>query len=235
MQDGTGPRTIKKSRCALESVNANRTATRPFDRRGVARSRFVRVETAGCTLRVEPARDLVEVGVPVLPPDCEAGPAAGAEGVGDEGAGAVAGRVGVVTIGGATGVGVDEVVTRGGAVVTVTGAGGSAVVTGSGGGGGRAVVTGGSAVVTGSEGVVTVTPGTGGSSRASACAAMSPARAAARPKRLPKRDIPNLQRATPANGCGRATYSGVLSSSATELGAGTGSAAWSWPCSSSCE
>jgi hypothetical protein len=184
------------------------------------------VEKAGCELRVAPVRDLVDVGVPVLPPDCEADPAAGAEDAGDEGAGAVAGRVGFVTSGGATGLGAGGLVTRGG-VVTVTGgvltvtggvltvtgggegAGGNAVVTGSEGGGGgavvtggSAVVTGGSAVVTGSEGVVTVTPGRGGASRASACAAMSPARAAARPQRLAKRDIPKIQRVTPANGCG---------------------------------
>jgi hypothetical protein len=152
----------------------------------------------------------------VLLPDCDADPVAGAEGAGDEGdAGEVAGRVAVVAIGGATGVGTGVVV-RGG-VGTVTGglgAGGSAVVTGSGGGGGAggsAVVAvvigsgggGGTAVVIGTDGVVTVTPGTGGSSRASACAAMRPARAAAKPRRLPKREnIPKLQRATPANGCG---------------------------------
>jgi len=223
-------------------VNASRTATRPFDRRWVARSRFARVEKAGCELCAAPVRDLVDVGVPVLPPDREVAPVAGA----------VAGRVGVVTIGGATGLGAGGLVTRGG-VVTVTGgvltvtgggegAGGSAVVTGSGGGGGAggsAVVTGsggggGSAVVTGSDGVVAVTPGTGGSSRASACAAMRPARAAAKPKRLPKRDIRNYNARPPQTGAGRApTYSGVLSSSAT--GAGTGSCEWSWPCSSSCE
>ena len=207
------------------SVNANRTATRSFDRRWVAWSRFARVENAGCELRVAPVRDLVEVGVPVLAVDCEADPATGADDAGAEGDGdgAVAGRVGVVPIGGATGLGAGGLVTGGG-VVTVTGgvltvtgggegAGGSAVVTGSeggGGAGGSAVVTGseggggagGSAVVTGNEGVVTVTPGRGGTSRASACAAMRPATAAARPQRLAKRDIPNLQRVTPANGCG---------------------------------
>jgi hypothetical protein len=215
------------------SVNANRTATRSFDRRWVARSRFARVENAGCELRVAPVRDLVEVGVPVLAVDCEADPATGADEAGAEGdrdgdgggggGGDVAGRVGVVSTGGATGLGAGGLVTGGG-VVTVTGgvltvtgggegAGGSAVVTGSeggGGAGGSAVVTGseggggagGSAVVTGNEGVVTVTPGRGGTSRASACAAMRPATAAARPQRLAKRDIPNLQRVTPANGCG---------------------------------
>jgi hypothetical protein len=208
----------------LVSVNANRTATRSFDRREVARSRFVRVETAGCALRVVPVRELLGVGVPVLPPDRDADPDAGDEG--DAGEGAAPARVGVVTIGGVTGVGAGVVV-RGGAVVTVTcragaggsavvtgggggsavvtgsgGGGGSAVVTGSGGGGGRAVVTGGSAVVTGSDGVVTVTPGTGGGSSASACAETRPARAAAKPKRLPRRDIPKLQRTIPVNGCG---------------------------------
>jgi hypothetical protein len=256
--DGAGPRMIKKSRCALVSVNANRTATRFFDRCGVARSRFVRVATAGCALRVAPARELVEVGVPVLPPDRDADPAAGAEDAGAEGdegdEGAVAGRVGAVAIGGATGVVGDGVVVRGG-VGTVpggAGAGGSAVVIGSegaggggaggsvvvtgGGGGGSAVVTGsegggGSAVVTGSDGVVTVTPGTGGSSRARACATTTPARAAAKPKKLPKRDIPTLQRPTPANGCGPVTYAGVLSSSASGSGAWTGSCESSWPCS----
>jgi hypothetical protein len=206
-------------------VNANRTVTRFFDRCGVARSRFVRVVKAGRELRAGPLRELLDVDAAVLPPDppdCEADPAAGAEG-----AGAVAWRVGVVTIGGVTGLGVGGFVTRGGVltvtggvltvtggVLTVTGggggAGGSAVVTGSGGGGGAggsAVVTGsggggGSAVVIGNEGAVTVTPGTGGGSRASAWAAMKPARAAAKPSRLPKRDIAKLQRATPANGCG---------------------------------
>jgi hypothetical protein len=227
----------------------------------------VRVATAGCELRVAPARDVVEFGVPVLPPDCDGAPAAGADDAGAEDEGAVAGRVGLVTIDGATGLGAGGLVTRGGVgavtggVVTVTGgvltvtggvltvtgggegAGGSAVVTGSeggGGGGGSAVVTGsggggGSAVVTGSDGVVTVTPGRGGALRASACAATKPARAATKPQRLPKRDIPKLQRSTPANGCGRVTYAGVLSSSASGLGAGTGSCVWSWPCSWSCE
>ena len=183
-----------------------------------------------------------------------------------DGAGAVARRFGVVTIGGETGFGVRGVVTRGGVgtvadgVVTVTGgvltvtggtvtggsggAGGSAVVTGSGGGGGgggSAVVIGsggggGSAVVTGSEGVVTVTPGRGGTSRASACAAMRPAKAAPRPQRPPRRDILDVQRATRENGCGRElSTQGVLSSSASGSGAGTGSAGWSWPCSWSCE
>jgi hypothetical protein len=180
----------------------------------------VRVATAGCELRVGPLRELVDVVAPVLPPDCEADPPAGLEGAGDDEAGAVPGRVGVVWIGGTTGLGAPGFV-AGGGVVTVTGgvltvtgggdgAGGSAVVTGSegGGAGGSAVVTGsggggGTAVVIGTDGVVTVTPGTGGSSRASACAAMRPARAAAKPRRLPKRgNIPELQRATPANGCG---------------------------------
>jgi hypothetical protein len=180
----------------------------------------VRVAKAGCELRVGPLCELVDVVAPVLPPDCEADPAAGLEGA-DDGAGAVPGRVGVVTIGGATGLGAGGFV-AGGGVVTVTGgvltvtgggdgAGGSAVVPGSeggGGAGGSAVVTGsggggGTAVVIGTDGVVTVTPGTGGSSRASACAAMRPARAAAKPRRLPKREnIPELQRTTPANGCG---------------------------------
>ena len=147
------------------SVNANRTATRSFDRRWVARSRFARVEKAGCEFRVAPVRDLVDVGVPMLPPVREVAPVAGAEDAGAEGDGAVVGRVGVVTIGGATGLGAGGLVARGG-VVTVTGgvltvtgggdgAGGSAVVTGSEGGGGA----GGSAVVTGTDGVVTVTPG----------------------------------------------------------------------------
>ena len=63
----------------------------------------MRVEKAGCELRVGPLRELVDVGVPVLPPDCEADPPEGAEGA--EGAGAVAGRSVVVTIGGATGLG----------------------------------------------------------------------------------------------------------------------------------
>jgi hypothetical protein len=220
----------------------------------------VRVATAGCELRVVPVRDVVEFGVPVLPPDCEGAPAAGAddadpEAPDPEDEGAVAGRVGLVTIDGATGLGAGGLVTRGGVgavtggVVTVTGggegAGGSAVVTGSegggggGGGGGSAVINGseggggggGSAVVTGSDGVVTVTPGRGGALRASACAATKPASAATKPQRLPKRDIPKLQRSTPANGCGRVTYAGVLSSSASGLGAGTGSCVWSWPCS----
>ena len=257
-QEGTGPRTIRKSRCAFERVNANRTATLPFVRRGVARSRFVRVATAGRELRAGPVRELVDDVEPVLPPDCEADPPAGAEGAGAEGAGAEEERVGVVTIGGATGLGAGGVVTRGGVtggVVTVTGgvlivtgggagAGGSAVVTGSdggGGGGGSAVVIGrggggGSAVVTGSEGVVTVTPGRGGTSRASACAAMRPAKAAPRPQRPPRRDILDVQRATRENGCGRElSTQGVLSSSASGSGAGTGSAGWSWPCSWSCE
>jgi hypothetical protein len=163
---------------------------------------------------------------PVLPPDCDADPPEGDEGA--EGAGAVPGRSVVVTTGGATGLGAGVAGARGvvmrGGVVTVTGgvltvtgggagAGGSAVVTGSGGGGGtggRAVVTGsggggGTAVVIGSDGVVTVTPGTGGRSRASACAATKPARAATRPQRLQKRDIPKLQRTSPANGCARAS------------------------------
>lgn len=181
----------------------------------------MRVATAGCELRAEPLLELVDVVAPVLPPDCEADPPAGLEGAGDDEAGEVPGRVGVVWIGGTTGFGVPGFV-AGGGVVTVTGgvltvtgggdgAGGSAVVTGSeggGGAGGSAVVTGsggggGTAVVIGTDGVVTVTGGTGGSSRASACAAMRPARAAAKPRRLPKREnIPELQRATPANRCG---------------------------------
>ena len=183
----------------------------------------MRVTKAGCELRVGPRRELVDVVEPVLPPDCAADPPEGAEGA--EGAGAVPGRSVVVTTGGATGLGAGVAGARGrmgGGVVTVTGgvltvtgggagAGGSAVVTGSGGGGGaggRAVVTGsggggGTAVVIGNDGVVTVTPGTGGRSRASACAATKPARAATRPQRLQKRNIPKLQRTTPANGCGR--------------------------------
>jgi hypothetical protein len=192
----------------------------------VALSRFVRVTKAGWKLRVGPRRELVGVVEPVLPPDCDADPPEGAEGA--EGAGAVPGRSVVVTTGGATGLGAGVAGARGvvmrGGVVTVTGgvltvtgggagAGGSAVVTGSGGGGGtggRAVVTGsggggGTAVVIGNDGVVTVTPGTGGRSRASACAATKPARAATRPQRLQKRDIPKLQRTTLANGCGRAS------------------------------
>ena len=193
-------------------MNASRTVTRPFARRGVARILFVRVATAGCERRVGTARELVDPAEPELPPDCEADPPAGADG--DDVAGPVAGRVGVVTIGGATG-GVRGVVARGGAgvvtggVVTVTGgvltvtgggcgSGGSTVVTGRGGGaggGGSAVVIGsggggGSAVVMGNEGVVTVIPGRGGTSRASAWAAIRPAKAAARPQRPPKRDIP---------------------------------------------
>jgi hypothetical protein len=171
----------------------------------------VRVATAGWDVRVGPLRELVEVAAGA-PAEGEADPLDGAEA-----GGGVPGRSVVVTTGGTTGLGagvvVRGVVTRGGVVVTVTGsggAGGSAVVTGSGGGGGaggNAVVTGsggggGSAVVTGNDGVVTVTPGRGGRSRASACAAAKPARAATRPQRLPRRDIPKVQRATPANGCG---------------------------------
>jgi hypothetical protein len=197
----------------------------------------VRVAKAGCELRVEPLRELVDVGVPVVPPERDVDPAIEVEGADDEADDegvAVAARLGVGTVGAETGLvvvtlgvvtlGVVSVgaVTAGvvavtGGVLTVTGgsdgagAGGSAVVTGSdggGGGGGSAVVTGsdgggGSAVVTGSEGVVKVTPGRGGASRASACAATKPARTATRPQRPPKRDIPKLQRATPANGCGR--------------------------------
>ena len=167
----------------------------------------MRVATAGWELRVVPVRELVDEPAPVLPPDCELEPPAGADGA--DGAGAVADRVGVVTIRGATGFGAGGLVTDGvvavtggvltvtGGVLTVTGgagAGGSAVVTGTGGGGGSAVVTGsggggGSAVVTGSEGVVTVTPGRGGTSRASAWAATRPAKAAPRPQRPPRRDI----------------------------------------------
>ena len=202
--DGTGPRTIRKSRCAFESLNANWTVTRFFDRCGVARSLFVWVVKAGCELRVGPRRALVDVGAPVLPDVCAADPPPACELDPPDGADCdevVAGRVGVVVIGGVTGLGADGVVMRGAVVVTVTGggdgAGGSAVVTGSGGGGGgggRAVVTGsggggGTAVVTGTDGVVTVTPGTGGTSRASACAATRPAMATPSPQRLPKRDI----------------------------------------------
>ena len=88
-------------------------------------------------------RDLVDVGVPVLPPDREVAPVAGAEDAGAEADDAVVGRVGVVTIGGATGLDAGGLVTVGG-VVTVTGG----VLTVTGGGDGA----GGSAVVTGSEG-----------------------------------------------------------------------------------
>lgn len=211
----------------------------------------MREAKAGWKLRVGPRSELVDVVEPVVPPDCEAEPPEGAEAAG----GAVPGRSVVVTTGGATGLGagvagargvvtLGGVVTVTGGVVTVTGggdgAGGSAVVTGSeGGAGGRAVVTGnggggGTAVVIGNDGVVTVTPGTGGRSRASACAATKPARAATRPQRLQKRDIPKLQRSDPANGFGLASYAGVLSSS-TGFASATGSCGWSWPCSSSCE
>ena len=77
----------------------------------------MRVEKAGCELCVAPVRDLVDVGVPTLPPDCEVAPVAGAEDAGAEGDDAVVGRVGVVTIGGATGLGAGvawraDVVTR---------------------------------------------------------------------------------------------------------------------------
>jgi hypothetical protein len=200
-----------------------------FERCNVARSGSERLGLEACALPAGLAREPVgDVGLASLAgavaspeaPDSRAGAGAEADDTGDDGAGAAACDVGGVTIVGATGVGAGAVEV--GAEVTVVGAGAGA---GSAGGGevtvtGSADVTGsgGSTVVTGNAGTVTVavTPGrSGGSPSASACAATNPARAATTQKILPKRDMPNHTTLDPPKRRGLATYSGLLSSSAT--------------------